>query len=120
MDLMDRFESILEDRPGVFMISNLYGTQFYLGSSISLKNAVMNHLRELIAGVHFNSLFQQFYNELKGDIHLQVIYTKNLSEAKMLLMKIATDKELVPRIINPYFRRMSKKEHEMIMTLVEK
>lgn len=117
---LDRFNTILRDEPGVYLFTNTLGTRFYVGTSSNVELAVMFNINDLAKGIHSNSVLQQFYNDLEGDMHLQVIYTPNLAEAKITNMRMALDEKINAKIMNPYFRRITRKERDMIITLARK
>ena len=65
---------------GIYRITNLINSKFYIGSSSNLKKRLYEHQRELNLGIHTNKHLQSAWNkygEENSSIISEKVYTKN-------------------------------------------
>lgn len=68
---MASFEILLEDpkyKIGIYKITNTLTGRCYIGSSITIKDRLKNHYRELTANRHKNSKFQRAWNKYGKEV----------------------------------------------------
>jgi hypothetical protein len=78
----------IEDESGIYCIAmspdgfgNNFCSKFYIGSTVSTKTRIEQHIRELKTNCHYNTDFQEFYN---SGVKIRAFLLEACSESELL------------------------------------
>lgn len=63
----------IENKPGLYKITNLTNNKVYIGQSIKVKSRLQNHKRLLTKGMHPNKHLQNAWNETNGKFIFELL-----------------------------------------------